>query len=137
MKIGLPILVIVVLCTIYNSPSDAYPSNGGTESESSGEEDSEGNVNAILALEGEAINHSDNEYDIVHKVVIEHSIDEDDEAGVDDDEEDNEDDDDDDNDDGDNDDDEDDNEDDIPPYKKYKKWRGWKKHQLFVIILGG
>lgn len=140
MRLCLPVIVIVVLCTICNVPANAYPSNGETESEASGggEEDTR-SINEIL--EGEANTDSDNdEYDIVHKVVIETTDDDDDDGeNVEDDDED----DDEDNDDDNVEDNEDDNDDDdeekivTAPYKKYKKWLGWRKHPLYVVILGG
>merc|ERR1719412_940185 len=135
MRLCLPVIVILVLCTICNIPSNAYPSNGETESEGSGEEDTR-SVNEIL--DGGAITDSDHEYDIVHKVVIETVLDDDDDDENDADDEDDEDEDDDnaeDNDDNNDNDDEDKIV--IPPYKKYKKWLGWRKHPLYVVILGG
>ena len=138
MRLCLPVIVILVLCTICNVPSNAYPSNGETESEGSGDEDTR-SVNEIL--DGGAITDSDHEYDIVHKVVIEttHDDDDDDDDENDEDDEDNDEDEDDD-DTEDNDDDNDNDDEDkivIPPYKKYKKWLGWRKHPLYVVILGG
>ena len=145
MKFSLSVTFVIILLSIaiFNVPSKAFPSNTEDSSDdgSGSEEDEQvSDVDKILALEGESINDSDNEYDIVHKVVIETTPDEmddddddgeegdgdeaDDEAG--DDEEDD-----------DDDDDNDDEELDPTPYKKYKKWRGWRRHPLYVIILGG
>ena len=140
MKLSLTIFVILVLSiTIFNVPSNAFPSN--TEDGSGREDDQASDVDKILALEGESINDSDNEYDIVHKVVIESVNDEmEDGDAVDEDDGDDEDDDedDDDGDDDDEDDEEDDEDESDPtPYKKYKKWRGWRRHPLFVVVLGG
>ena len=134
-----PLFVIILLCTSYNTPCDAYPSGGETESESSGEEsvdvmsdESVDSVNAILNLDDnaeESNNDGDNGYDIVHKVVVDQPIDDDDDDEDDDDDDDDEDDDD--------DDDDEEDEEDLTPYKDYDKWRGWRKHPLFVVILGG
>ena len=84
----LPFFVIILLYTSYNTPCDAYPSGGETESESSGEEsvdvmsdESVDSVNAILNLDDnaeESNDDGDNGYDIVHKVVVDQPIDEDD-----------------------------------------------------------
>ena len=143
MKFSLSVTFVILLLSIaiFNVPSNAFPSNTEDSSDDgSGSEDEQvSDVDKILALEGESINDSDNEYDIVHKVVIETTPDEmgdddddgeegdseegDDEAGDDEDD--------------DEDDDNDDEELDPTPYKKYKKWRGWRRHPLYVIILGG
>ena len=128
MRLGLPTFVIfVVLCANYIAPYNAYPSDGDAESEASGHEDSASKVRNLL--QGEPINE---EYDIVHTVVIDPIVEDNDNNDTDDDtddesiEEDNE-----------FDDDDQSSLNDEPPYKKYKKWRGWRKHPLYVVILGG
>ena len=145
MKFSLSLTFVILLLSIaiFNVPSKAFPSNTEDSSDDgSGEEDNQvSDVDKILALEGESINDSDNEYDIVHKVVIETSHDEMDD-GDDDGEEEESDEDDDEADDNEDDDDDDGNNNDEEeldptPYKKYKKWRGWRRHPLYVIILGG
>ena len=149
MKLNLSATFVILLLTItlFNVPSNAFPSNteeesdGGTEEGSGSEDDQTSDVDKILALEGDSINDSDNEYDIVHKVVIETSHEEMDDDDDDGDDEggdgDDSDGDDDEDDDDDDDEGEDDDEFDPTPYKKYKKWRGWRRHPLYVVILGG
>jgi len=149
MKLNLSATFVIFLLTItiFNVPSNAFPSNteeesdGGSEDGSGSEDDQTSDVDKILALEGDSINDSDNEYDIVHKVVIETSHEEMDDDDDDGDDEggdgDDSDGDDDEDDDDDDDEGEDDDEFDPTPYKKYKKWRGWRRHPLYVVILGG
>ena len=59
MKFNLTIFVILVLSiTIFNVPSNAFPSNTEEKSEdgSEGDDDQTSDVDKILALEGESIN---------------------------------------------------------------------------------
>ena len=133
MKFSFTILVIVVLCIFNTSPCRAQ---SGEEEDG---EESENNIREIL--EGNSVNDNDdgdeNEYDIIHKVVIGDTNEEEDEASADAEEENNDDDDDEEIDD-------DDEEIDEPlPYEKYKddlgntRWRVWPRHPLYVVILGG